>query len=242
MTTDRNLQSNLVVGALSVALVSAAGLSQFLIPKDYHTSAPPNLEQNIPRTIDQWKEVKSPFLVVPADMGVGNSISSPYDEVMTRIFADDKGRIVTLTLAWGKTQQQEVKVHRPELCYPAQGFSVQKLVDHQFRLGASGLDDPIGKRMVAKMDGELELVSYWIRIGSNYSAGAWSTRWNIYQQGMSGVIPDGILVRVSTRIPSSQTPSESDFLQHEEFMKALLKTSPEQLKTYLAVGREDSRT
>jgi len=44
-----------------------------------------------------------------------------------RAYQNSQGQIVYLALAWGEQQRQEVKIHRPDLCYVAQGFKVWRL-------------------------------------------------------------------------------------------------------------------
>jgi EpsI family protein len=103
-------------------------------------------------------------------------------------------------LAWGHKQQQEVKVHRPDLCYVAQGYKVNSLNPAVFPLSGASGTQATGKHMVATGGGNIEAVSYWIRIGSLYSENALETRMRILKEGFNGKIPDGILVRVSQSV------------------------------------------
>ena len=75
---------------------------------------------------------------------------------------------VMLALAYGVNQRQEVKIHRPELCYVSQGFKL--LERSQVALSAAQAALPVrAQRMLVQAPGRAEAVSYWIRIGDMYS-------------------------------------------------------------------------
>ena len=49
---------------------------------------------------------------------------APYDDVLMRSYTNAHGEVVMLALAYGRHQRQEIKIHRPELCYTSQGYAV----------------------------------------------------------------------------------------------------------------------
>mgnify|MGYP003340463721 CR=1 FL=1 len=59
--------------------------------------------------------------------GVETDTEQPYDQTLMRTYANSHGEQIMLALAWGERQRQDVKVHRPEVCYPAQGFAIRQI-------------------------------------------------------------------------------------------------------------------
>lgn len=184
-----------------------------------------HLEQVVPDRVGSWTYVPNAMQHVTALTTDATSTDQPYDEVLMRTYVRPDGAAVMLTLAYGKNQRQEIKIHRPELCYPAQGMKVQALRPATF----DGIHSEVahsaitGKRMVAQGPSFNEVVSYWIRIGDSYSSSAWQTRWNIMREGLKGRMTDGILVRVSQRVPMTEDPARHYTVQ-EDFLKELVAT------------------
>lgn len=186
---------------IAAALVLAALLAVFATPRLTTVEDAPSLEDTVPRAFGDWRERPSPIVQVSLSTGTEPDMQQPYDQTVMRVYENSKGQVVFLALAWGRQQRQEVKVHRPDLCYVAQGFKVRSLASHTFK-GISAQDGSavIGKQMVALTERGGEAVSYWMRIGTLYSEDAVDTRLHILKDGLAGRIPDGILVRASARI------------------------------------------
>jgi EpsI family protein len=188
----------------------------------------------VPKRIGEWQVVESPLVQVGLTTGKETDMNQPYDETVMRTYQDGKGHVIQIALAWGQRQRQEIKIHRPELCYPAQGYTVSALREATFPARTVGGQPITGKRMVTKDRNEqTQLVSYWIRIGHVYSSSAWATRLHILQEGLKGRMTDGILVRASQYVPSDQD-QEAAFKLQEQFMADLVQASPPQAKDALA--------
>jgi len=156
---------------------------------------------SIPKVFADWKEVESNQIqidLVPRKEDGSRSTDSPYDETLMRTYVNSKGEAVQLALAYGRTQRQEVKIHRPELCYYAQGFEVKSLVSSDFNIVSTHQKPIIGKNMLVVNPAYQEAVSYWIRIGDIYSESPWQTRFYIIKKGLTGDVVDGVLVRASS--------------------------------------------
>jgi len=180
-------------------MVLAAGAAVVARPDLVAVENAPSLEDTVPKRFGDWTLVPDGRLQVGTSTGDEPNMDQPYDQTVMRSYVNGRGQVVMLALAWGQKQQQEVKVHRPDLCYVAQGYQVRSLTPATFPLGQPGVR-PTGKHMVAFGGRNGEAVSYWIRIGSLYSEDAWATRLHILKQGFGGHIPDGILVRASQPI------------------------------------------
>jgi len=219
---------------IACALVGAAGLALLLTPKTLTQIVAPDLDRYVPKQIGEWKAVESPLVQVGLTTGKDTDTNQPYDQTVMRTYEDGKGHVIQIALAWGQRQRQEVKIHRPELCYPAQGFAVTALHEATFPAATTAGQPITGKRMVTKdRNDETQLVSYWIRIGHVYSSSAWATRWHILKEGLQGRMTDGILVRASQYIGNNQD-TEPVFQRQEQFMAALVEASPPAARDILA--------
>jgi EpsI family protein len=215
--------------ALVLAFILAAILSVIASPSLQVSRSFISLDDAVPKVFGEWKEL--PSALVQVSLSTGTDIGYPYDQIVTRVYQNSTGKIVFLSLAWGERQKQEVKIHRPELCYEAQGFVVKRLDNVQF----GKLSDSVavnGKQMFAVSNNENEAVSYWIRIGDVFSEDAFSTRLHIFQDGLKGIIPDGILVRASMRI-RDENESDAAWGVLSEFLQALVANSPPQAREML---------
>lgn len=185
-----------------------------------------NLSQLVPAQFGEWHELEAPAATVdPRRQRPGETdFEAPYDDVLMRSYTNDRGDIVMLALAYGRHQRQEIKIHRPELCYIAQGFSVLRRSDAAFAMPA--LPAAEGTRMLVSAPGRSEAVSYWIRIGGLYSRSAWKTRAHIFTEGMRGRVVDGMLVRVSQIVPDAAAAVEARYEVQEKFLGDLVRAMP----------------
>jgi EpsI family protein len=135
-----------------------------------------------------------------------------------------------LALAYGREQRQEVKIHRPELCYVSQGFAVKGKSTEMVEIG-QGAPVPV-HRLLTGNEARLEPVTYWIRIGDRLVDNAWESRAAIFMDGLQGKIPDGILVRVSTVVKAGADVPAAYAVQ-EAFLKDLLNVLSGPAKTAL---------
>ncbi len=218
---------------ISVLLVIAAGLAVLATPRLHEDAAPIDMDSVTPNVVGPWRVMSNAALQVGLTT-TANDINQPYDQTVMRTYVDDQGHAIQVALAWGRHQRQEIKIHRPELCYPAQGLAVESLKDTQFPLLLANRQAVVGKRMIAQTSaGQKELVSYWIRIGSLYSGNAWQTRLHIMQEGLAGRVTDGVLVRVSQRVSNDQD-FDAAFARQERFIADLYGASPAPLQHILA--------
>lgn len=218
---------------ISSMLVAASAMAFLATPKLIERQDWPVLETSIPQQIGAWQALPNPLVQVSLSTNSETDMNQPYDQTVMRSYTDNQGHMIQVAVAWGKRQRQEIKIHRPELCYPAQGLAVQSLTDVSFPLTSVSQQPVIGKRMIAKdHSGHTELVSYWIRIGNVYSSSAFQTRMHILKEGLAGHVTDGMLVRVSQRVGKDQD-TEAVFDRQERFAAALVNASPPATKELL---------
>ena len=208
-------KANIIAG---IAMLAASVLAIVATPRAHEVSEDAvNLAKMVPSEFGRWKEMKTG--VVQMDLapreGEERTTDQPYDQVLMRSYERDDGAIVMLALAYGRSQRQEVKIHRPELCYVAQGFEVVNRVKTKVVLSP---DTTVpAYRLTTRARGRLEPVTYWIRIGNIIAETAWQSRWKIFTDGLTGTVPDGLLVRTSSALPMDADLGPAFVMQNEFF-------------------------
>lgn len=213
---------------VSAVLFAAAYLGAALHPTLVEGAKAPSLATVVPKQIGDWHELPSPLLQVNTFVaGESTSRDQPYDDILSRTYVNSQGQQIMVALAYGAQQRQEVKIHRPELCYPAQGWRVLNIEPVTFPVKTPSGQPIVGHRLLTKKgEAVTEAVSYWIRIGNSYSDSPWLTRWAILREGLQGRMTDGILVRVSQRLAPGED-EKSAFERQEKFAAQLAAaTSP----------------
>jgi len=210
-----------IVLVLILSMVSA----RVLTPTRFYEPGPVDLAALVPEQFGDWRIVKVALIqqsLTVSESGVADerSFTNPYDQVLMRTYADSRGNVVMLALAYGKRQGQEIRIHRPELCYSAQGARVSGL-----RLLTPG--EVVGRlpsetfTMLGSSPNRLEQVMYWIRLGDKVTKGAFDIRKQVFVQGLRGYIPDGMLVR-SSQILRAQSEAGASIATQQRFLNDLV--------------------
>jgi len=205
---------HLVIG---VCMFASAGLAMALKPTAKISDAEPaiNLEQLIPRQFGEWKEDTSivPIKVSPE---VQAKLDKIYGQTLSRTYINAEGRRVMLSIAYGANQgSDDFQVHRPEYCYSAQGFQVNKGWEDHLKVGNGEL--PI-KRLEAIQGPRNEPITYWITIGDKATLPGISRKLTQLSYGLTGKIPDGMLIRVSSISPNA----DDEYRLQDQFVNAML--------------------
>lgn len=206
--------------------------SSYLKPQEFAASFDGDFEQLIPEKFGGWEALQEANQIqvgVYSDKEGNATMNNPYDKMLMRTFQNEKGERVYLAIAWGAKQQQEIKVHRPELCYQSQGFKVN----------ATDTDEisSLGKRLplvnvMANTSQFYEEVTYFIRIGNKITSSPTQTRLYILKEGLNGRVPDGLLVRVSSRHANPEERANQIAL-NKLFLSDLLNTLNSKQKSFI---------
>ena len=126
-----------------------------------------------------------------------------------------------LSLAYGNDQSVGggFQAHRPEVCYPAQGFSLLTNREGLLRTEFGGI--PV-RRLSTSLGSRQEPVTYWINLGGTPVATTLQRRLIEVRLGLTGHIPDGLLFRLS----SIDDNPEHAFKVQETFVDDLLRAVP----------------
>lgn len=188
--SDILTRRNVITG---LAMTGAAGVAFARQPKpSTKRMAKGTIDKLIPTTIGDWQFQTTSGLVLPPPDA---TIDRLYDEVMTRVYSRPNTPDIMFLIAYGSVQDGLLQLHRPEVCYPVGGYRLSETRVSQFPVQSQAII-PI-RTFTAASDNRVEQVMYWTRVGA-YMPTSWAAqRWAVVEANLSGVIPDGILVRMS---------------------------------------------
>lgn len=152
------------------------------------------LETVIPKRFGTWQEEPQTAVRVvnPQTQALLDKL---YSQIVTRVYVNDAGYRIMLSVAYGGDQREGLRAHKPEVCYPAQGFTLRRSESYR-------LDTPFGaiaaRRMLATYNRRQEPVTYWQTIGRRSVDGGMAAKLAEIKVGLTGRIPDGLLFRVSS--------------------------------------------
>lgn len=154
------------------------------------------LAASIPLTIGQWSVRPADNFVLPPEEVDPLKV---YDEVLTRAYVNKAGATLMLLIAYGGGQTGVFQIHRPEACYPANGFSLgtRRTVEVLVRNGqevTSGFFTAAAYRRT-------EQLLYWTRIANWFPANWLQENIAVVRSNFAGQVPDGAIVRMSIISP-----------------------------------------
>ncbi|WP_342118557.1 exosortase-associated protein EpsI, B-type [Pseudoduganella sp. OTU4001] len=220
----KSMKVSLLLAAL---MLSSAAMTRALTPtaRMADTQGRFRLEQLVPRSFGDW-QVDTRVMPLQADPATQAKLDKIYNQTLGRTYVNRSGDHIMLSIAYGGDQGDNMGVHKPEVCYTAQGFTV--------RDGAQGsLDTGFGplpvKRLFATAGARKEPITYWITIGRKATMPGMEQRLQELRYGLTGVVPDGMLVRVS----SIGSDAGAAYALQQEFVRALLQALDEPARTRL---------
>lgn len=206
--------------ALLMGLAALAGMASKPTTKVDDGKPRYVLESVIPRKFADWAELPQPSVQV-VNPQTKELLDKIYSQTLTRTYVSGDGYRVMLSLAYGDDQRGALQAHKPEVCYPAQGFTVHSnasanLVTPFGSIPANQLNTSLGQRK--------EPVTYWFTIGNTTVKNRLDKRLAEIRLGLTGQVPDGLLFRVSSL---DETPSRA-FERQTAFVSDLMRAvSPE---------------
>lgn len=204
--------SHLIIG---IAMLGAAGMAMAIKPNEKLADRYEkiNLETVIPTTFGDWKieEVAAPL--VSPDLQA--SLNKIYAQTLTRTYTNAKGERIMLSIAYGKDQSDSLSVHLPEGCYGGQGFAIQDKVRGTLETAYGQI--PV-VRLLATKEERSEPITYWVTVGEHVVTDGWNMKKTKLDYALHGLIPDGLLIRVSN---ITNQPQEGYTLQ-AQFTQAML--------------------
>ena len=184
---------DLIVGT---ACLAGAGVAYALQPRRHVSllERGRTVEEIVPRAFGSWKSQDVTDLVAPK---IEDSLASRlYGQTVGRVYRNgDSGEEIMMLLAYGDTQSEDLQLHRPEICYPAFGFSIS-----QSAVTDVGLAPQVtlpSRRLVAEAPDRRETIVYWSRLGEYLPLDRRQQQLDRLRTAMRGDIADGLLARFS---------------------------------------------
>lgn len=182
--------------ACLVLMAAALAIAQAWTPRAKLADTRPRvvLESMFPRQFGEWRvDDRMPVQLVSPDQAA--VLDKIYNQTLSRTYVNPQGERVMLSVAYGGDQSDGTRAHRPEVCYPAQGFDI--LSNVRTELGLEGGEMKV-RRLVARLGGRIEPITYWVTVGEFTATSGTEQKLAQLRYGVRGTIPDGLLMRVST--------------------------------------------
>lgn len=202
---------------IALLMVSSAALAVALKPDQRMVDELPplSLEEAIPKSFEDWR-IDTGIVPVDPSPDVQASLNAIYSQLLARTYVNSHGERVMLSIAYGSDQSGDgSQVHRPEFCYTAQGFQV--MANNVGSLLTQYGTLPV-RRLLAVQGRRNEPITYWITVGDKATLPGLDRKLNQLAYGLTGKIPDGMLVRVS----SIGMENEKGYRLQEKFIRDML--------------------
>ena len=215
---------NWLIGLVLLASVIAAVM---LKPSQVAANQAPKviLQNLIPKQFEGWQLDESSALTL-ASPDQEALLKQIYSQILTRSYISSRGQRIMLSVVYGDGMDRQMDVHRPEYCYPAQGFQVSQYTDQFIHTLFGSLSV---RRLVASKDQRIEPISYWIKVGDKALSSTFDRKMQRLKQALTGRVDSGMLVRVS----SINNNNELAYKEQEAFINAMLKAMPDSQRKQL---------
>lgn len=145
----------------------------------------------LPAKVGGWTARVSSDLILPSADALSDKL---YENLKTYTYEGPGLPTIMFLIAYSSVQQNDVQVHRPEVCYPMAGYPILKNQPVEARIGNRGIP---ARYLTADRGALRELILYWTRVGHSYPLNWTQQRIEMARAGLSGALPDGALVRFS---------------------------------------------
>lgn len=135
-----------------------------------------------------------------------------YSQIVERLYVNPAGYVLMIAVAYGADQRGTLETHKPEVCYPAQGFKIKANQE----VGVATAHGPVHARRLYTENGQRqEPLTYWFTISNTQVNTRFEKRLQQIKSAVTGQIPDGILFRVSSidTVPEHAWKMQASFIQ-----------------------------
>lgn len=184
------------------------------------------LEAAVPKSFGEWTELpdQSTQVVNPQTKELLDKL---YSQILTRTYVNKDGYRIMLSMAYGDDQRGGLQAHRPEVCYPAQGFTLTKTEDGALPTAFGNIEV---RRLTTSLGARNEPVTYWLTVGDQVIRNQLDKRMAQIRLGLTGQIPDGLLFRVS----SIDKDAGRAFAMQQKFAADLMTAVPANTRRQLS--------
>lgn len=208
---------DLLIGA---GCFAAAGASLGLKPhKRMDLLGNAKLDALLPHSFGPWRAEDTGALIAPPREG--SLEDKLYNQTVSRVFSRQDGAVVMMLIAYGNAQTDLLQLHRPEVCYPFFGFTVERSAPQTIPV-APGVAVP-GRALTASSFNRTEQILYWTRVGDYLPQDGNQQLFARLKSQIAGWIVDGVLVRISS---VTDNPAEGLAI-NLDFARQLIATLPD---------------
>jgi EpsI family protein len=201
-----------LLAGLAIGLVAAAGVAATPRRHLAQELPPLDLETAVPRQIGSWSMDQTIAPVLPTP-DVQAKLENLYNHVLSRTYINEHGERIMFVIAYGADQADRMTLaHLPESCYSSQGFQVSPRTITSIPLPQRDLSVVHLRTSRAT---RIEPVTYWTTVGNRALVDEVHRRWARARYSLDGIIPDGMLLRVSS-IDGNLAPAferQADFIR-----------------------------
>lgn len=190
----------------------------------------PRYAPTLPEQFGDWQrsEIGLPAVVNPVQSEMLERI---YSETVAASYVHrPTGRLLILSIAYGRNQSSDTQLHTPEMCYGSQGFKVgdSKVAHLPTRWGELAV-----RQVPTSMGSRSEPLTYFIRNSRRVTTdGSLQRNLARMEVALRGYVGDGLLVRVSEITPAKDAfDLQARFLT--DFLGAL---TPAQRELYIGAA------
>ena len=190
------MKLNYTALALAVLMcgASVAGIAARPSAKAVDKGNAVSLEGMVPKGFGEWSELRDQTAQV-VNPQTKELLDKLYSQILTRSSVNKQGYRIMLSMAYGDDQRGGLQAHRPEVCYPAQGFKLGRVEDGALATAFGNIDV---RRITTSLGARNEPVTYWLTVGDQVIKSKFDKRMAEIRLGITGQIPDGLLFRVSS--------------------------------------------
>lgn len=154
-----------------------------------------DLDSGVPRQFASWQLDQLIAPVLPT-ADVRETLEKLYGKTLSRTYVNGHGYRIMLLIAYGADQADRTTLaHLPEACYSTQGFAISEPMPSSVALAGGEFGFV---RLRTRRGLRVEPVSYWTTVGEHACNTDFERRLMRARYALRGVIPDGMLVRVSS--------------------------------------------
>ena len=206
--------------------VSAAGFAARPSARTEGATKTLSLETMVPKSFGDWIMLpeQASQIVNPQ---VQEKLDQIYNQILSRTYLHKDGYRIMLSLAYGGDQRGGLQAHRPEVCYPGQGFQLGLMEDGALPTSYGVIDV---RRLQTSLGTRKEPVTYWFTVGDRVVNGKMDKRIAEIRLALTGQVPDGMLFRIS----SIDADSGRAFERQQEFAAQMMSAVPSKVRKQLS--------
>ena len=213
--SSRPSRRDVLAGSMLLAVTAA---SLLLKPRRmFERISQDELSAAIPKRVGAYSFATSSGLILPPRDELSEKL---YDQVLTRVYVAPGKLPIMALFAYGSVQNLSLELHRPDECYPQQGFKITNA--DLLPLSFGRLRIPASVLSASRPDGYVEQVVFWSRIGHQFPIDRTAQSLLVARENFAGRMPDGLLVRLS--VPTDDRAAA--VAATEEFLNELNRTLP----------------